>query len=438
MRLGGQAAAVAATCVGLAALSLLLPSSPTYDPWAWLVWGREVASLELATEGGPAWKPLAVAITTVLSPFGDAAPELWLVLTRAATLGALALAWSLGRRLGGVPAAAVAVAGLVAADGWIKHGAWGNSEALVVLLVLGAAELHLRRRERWAFWSLAGGTLLRPEVALFAGAYGVWLWRRERRLRPELVAAAVALPLAWALPEVLASGELGRSAGRAQQPDPGSFAAAGSPMLEALRAAISVPPAPLIAGLVLAAIAATRRRLPPPAALAAAAAVLWALVVAGMAGAGFSGAPRFLLLSAALAGLAAGAAWAAALRGRPGWSLALPIAMAAWAAPGIVADLRELGREAGIQDSLHAAIERRAEVRECPTARTEPFRVPVTAWELGLPLEAVSAERDLGRPAVLRRSARSWRVRPCRPIRLGPSGLARVRHTAAANGVRQP
>ncbi|HYZ71126.1 MAG TPA: hypothetical protein VE528_05655, partial [Thermoleophilaceae bacterium] len=25
--------------VSLAALSLLLPSTPTYDPWAWIVWG---------------------------------------------------------------------------------------------------------------------------------------------------------------------------------------------------------------------------------------------------------------------------------------------------------------------------------------------------------------------------------------------------------------
>ncbi len=36
-------------CLALAALSLLLPSVPTYDPWAWIIWGREVAHLDLVT-----------------------------------------------------------------------------------------------------------------------------------------------------------------------------------------------------------------------------------------------------------------------------------------------------------------------------------------------------------------------------------------------------
>jgi hypothetical protein len=36
-----------AACIGLGALSLLLPSEPSYDPWAWFVWSREIAGLEL-------------------------------------------------------------------------------------------------------------------------------------------------------------------------------------------------------------------------------------------------------------------------------------------------------------------------------------------------------------------------------------------------------
>jgi hypothetical protein len=39
----------------LASLSLLAPSQPGYDAWAWLVWGREAAALELDTVAGPAW-----------------------------------------------------------------------------------------------------------------------------------------------------------------------------------------------------------------------------------------------------------------------------------------------------------------------------------------------------------------------------------------------
>jgi hypothetical protein len=40
-------AKLVAACLMLAGLSLLLPSEPSYDPLAWLVWGRELAYLHL-------------------------------------------------------------------------------------------------------------------------------------------------------------------------------------------------------------------------------------------------------------------------------------------------------------------------------------------------------------------------------------------------------
>ena len=54
-------------CLGLAALSLLTPSTPTYDPWAWIIWGREIAHFDLSTVEGPSWKPLPVFFTTPFS-----------------------------------------------------------------------------------------------------------------------------------------------------------------------------------------------------------------------------------------------------------------------------------------------------------------------------------------------------------------------------------
>jgi hypothetical protein len=42
---------VVVAAFALATLSLLLPSVPTYDPWAWLIWGREIAHGELVTTG---------------------------------------------------------------------------------------------------------------------------------------------------------------------------------------------------------------------------------------------------------------------------------------------------------------------------------------------------------------------------------------------------
>jgi hypothetical protein len=58
-------------CMALAGASLVLPSEPSYDPWAWLVWGREIAQLDLDTTGGPSWKPLPVAFTLLFAPLGE-------------------------------------------------------------------------------------------------------------------------------------------------------------------------------------------------------------------------------------------------------------------------------------------------------------------------------------------------------------------------------
>src|ERR671918_2240582 len=102
-------------CVGLAGLSLLLPSEPSYDPWAWLVWGREIPLLKLDTTGGPSWKPLTVIITTVFAPLTEVSdslpPALWLVVSRAFGLLALVLAFRLAARLAGPPRWAEIVAG---------------------------------------------------------------------------------------------------------------------------------------------------------------------------------------------------------------------------------------------------------------------------------------------------------------------------------------
>ena len=66
----------------IAALSLLIPSTPSYDPWAWLVWGHEIIHLDLHTTGGPSWKPLPMLFTTVFALFGKAQPDLWLIIAR--------------------------------------------------------------------------------------------------------------------------------------------------------------------------------------------------------------------------------------------------------------------------------------------------------------------------------------------------------------------
>src|SRR4051794_22866182 len=131
--------AVVLTCLGLAALSLLGPAVPTYDPWAWIIWGREITHLDLNTVSGPSWKPLPILFTTPFALLGAAAaPALWLLVARAGGLLAIAMAYRLASRLGGRAAGLVAAAALALADEFMRNFARGNSEGLLVALCLWA------------------------------------------------------------------------------------------------------------------------------------------------------------------------------------------------------------------------------------------------------------------------------------------------------------
>src|SRR6185295_6197343 len=137
--------------LGLTALSLLVPAAPTYDPWAWIVWGREILHLDLSTVDGPSWKPLPVLLTTPFALFGSLAPDLWLFTARAGAIAGVVMAFRVARRLGGVPAGAAAATAYAIAPWTIRNAALGNSEGLLVALVLAAVDRHLAGRYRQAF-----------------------------------------------------------------------------------------------------------------------------------------------------------------------------------------------------------------------------------------------------------------------------------------------
>src|SRR5258706_16204200 len=83
-------------CAGLAAISAaVLPTVPSYDPWSWVVWGKEVFDPHLSffVGGGPSWKPLPVVFTAVFGLFGGAAPTLWVIAARAGGLLGLVAAY---------------------------------------------------------------------------------------------------------------------------------------------------------------------------------------------------------------------------------------------------------------------------------------------------------------------------------------------------------
>ena len=239
VRLAGSMPVIIAACLIVAAISLVEPSSPTYDPWAWIMWGREIAHLDLVTEGGPSWKPLPILFTVPFSVFGDhAAPYLWLVIARAGGLLACVMTYRIARRLigggwYGALAGVFAALALFSSFKFVRDASLGNSEALLAALVLWAFERHIDGRRDHALYLAFAGALLRPEVWPFLGLYGLWLWFAEPRLRVRLVVLGALVPALWFLPEWWGSGEPFRAGARANNPNPGSAAFADHPAARA-------------------------------------------------------------------------------------------------------------------------------------------------------------------------------------------------------------
>lgn len=388
-------------CVALSAVSLLGPHVPTYDPTAWLIWGREITHLDLTTLNGPSWKPLPVLFTTPFALLGDTlAPLLWLVVARAGGLFALALAFRVAARLAGPAAGVIAVAALVLENVFVVDFARGNSEGLQVAITLWAIERHLDGQPRDAFaLGLAVG-LLRPEMWPFVAAYGAWLAFRDRRaLLPVAIGFAAMLAL-WFVPDYLGSGQLLRSAARAAEPVDGTPGQAAVPFLAVLSHATHAIVAPAWAGAVVALLVAVRRRRGRAVVLGIAAlAVALTLAVALGAQVGFTGGWRYLVLPASLVCVLAGVGWAelaAASRRRLGAAATSVIVVTALAAclpfvmPAVdhLHDLLEsVGVEAkqtaAIRDAIAAAGGEDA-LKRCGPIATGRYDTQAVAWDLHL------------------------------------------------------
>lgn len=396
---------VLSSCIAVAAASLLIADEPVYDGWSWLVWGRELAGLELDTASGPSWKPLPVLIATPLSLAGDAAPQLWLVLVRVAWVLSFALAAELTYRLAAqhpralrVAAAAFAVIGLaLLADDvtlWGRQAAGGMSEPLLVALVLGAVRAALGRRVRAALALVALAALVRPEAWLLLLVYAAWSWRAHPRVRPVAAALALVVAALWLAPDLLGAGGAGTDRARR---------ATGSPA-EALWWAAGMPLAvawPL-------AIAGARERGAPR--VLAAGALGWIALVAAMTLLDFPGLARFQAPAAATVGVLGGVGLAALLarpralrvRAAPapvGLAIALALATAVTAAglPGRIGDLAQAwtssARISDSHDRLRALVRRtggRNMLLRCGRLATSDVLVRTAlAWQLEVPLSHV-------------------------------------------------
>jgi hypothetical protein len=402
-------AALLAGCLALAALTLLAPSAPSYDPFAWIVWGRQLAGGEpFGLAGGPSWKPLPVLFTAPFSLLGGAAPELWLVVARAGALLALAGACSLGARLAGRWAGAVAAGGLVLLEDIVSLGWRGASEPLLLAALLWAVERHLAGRRGWAFGLGVAAALIRPEVAPFLALYALVLWRpASPRERARLGAGLALLPLLWLGVPALGGDPFAASA-TATVGGP-----AQDPAWTALRRGLPV--------WLLAVVAMLLRRDAAVRVLGGGAAAWLALVVA-MTAAGYSGVGRYMLPAAAVACVLAGVG-VVALAGRSRvLALAVVLAASAWAVQdaGRLDDQVSEGVRVGrLGDQLVRAVDAagRSSLRSCALAG----RVAVNhtaqsalAWELRVPLDRVA--RTLRAPGIVLRARREPAVGVPAPI----------------------
>jgi len=400
------AAALVAGCLALAGLSLLGPSVPSYDPFAWLVWGREIVShgqtLDMA--GGPSWKPLPVFFTAPFALTGGAAPYLWLLVARAGALLGLAGAFALARRLAGAWAGAVAAATLLLTQEYVSLAARGASEPLLIACVLWAVERHLAGRRGTAFALGVGAALIRPEAWPFLGLYALWCWRASRGRERALIAAGLALiPLAWFGPPAVAGEILAAGAHAAKY----NGHTGSDPGWTALKRGIELAVAPVWL-LALAAVGLRgRERVVRWLALGAAA---WLALVVVMTAAGFPGLPRFMLPSAAVACVLAGAGAVELVARAGGGRRALVVAALLVAGAALTASrAATLGDQVRVardavrkQDELTRAIAAmggRAAVLACGGVAVNHTAQSALAWKLHARLDRVGTQLD--RPGIV-------------------------------------
>ena len=209
---GGRTSVVVVlgTTGGLLVVSLLIllwaRTRPGFDPYGWLVWGRQTVAGNLDTNAAPSWKPLPYLFTAPYGLFGHYQLWLWMVTSLAVSLAGAVFAGRIAfaltargsdRRYAAWVAAAFAAAGYFGISSYWHYMLSAQSDPMIVALCLAAIDCHLCGRYRWA-WVLGGlAALGRPEVWLFLGLYSVWAWLRVPSMRWLIGVGLVLLVVLW-------------------------------------------------------------------------------------------------------------------------------------------------------------------------------------------------------------------------------------------------
>ena len=213
-----------AVCALIAAGSLHWGWSVTADAWNWLRWAREMSHFTLDTTGTwTSWKPLPSLLMAPLSAVTEHTPTIWMIVSRASGLAAVAIGFRLTTAL--VVSALPDVDSRSRAAGWVAGSAaavailrlvfgeslQGFSEPVVLALTLAALERALAGQSRSALLIGWASCLVRPDQGLVMVAYSAWLWRREPGLRALIVGLPAAVAVAWIVPDWIGSGLFGNS-----------------------------------------------------------------------------------------------------------------------------------------------------------------------------------------------------------------------------------
>lgn len=319
-------------------LVVLTDIRPDYDPYGWLVWGRQTLHWSLDTNGEPSWKPLAFLFTLPYALVGRAQLWLWMVTAVAISLSGPVFAGRVAYKLTGAspnhrhaPVVAGVFAGiaLLGLSGYMDYILTARSDPMIVALCLAAVDFHLARRPRVAFVMLLLAALGRPEAWLLVGLYALWAWRSVPPMRALVAAGAMFIPTAWFLVPGLTSKSWFIAGDLALHSAPVRH---GNKIFGVVGRFLDLAAAPIeLAALAAIALAVWRRD--RAVLLVAGAAALWVVVEIAFALHGLSGAPRYMFEPAAVMVVLAAAAVGGVLKvaarsSRPA---------AAWSGPAAVA-----------------------------------------------------------------------------------------------------
>jgi hypothetical protein len=458
--LGRRRGWVIASVVLLAAIVFVLVSGmrPEYDPYGWMVWGRQTLHWNLDTNGAPSWKPLTFLFTLPYALAGRGQQFLWMFTAVAAAFSgavfAARIAYRLtgpapGRRYAPVAAALFAGLGVLGIDGYWQLIVYANSDPMIVALCLAAIDCHLSGRPRLAFTMLVLASLARPEAWLFTGIYAVWAWRAVPQMRPLTIAGLVAIPALWFGVSALTAKSIFRAGDLALNSVSALHGNKIGGVIGRFLGLYSVPMKLAAAFAVM--IAAVRRD--RVSLTLAAAAFTWVATEIAFALHGWSAVPRLLTEPAAVMIVLAGSAVGRVLAEPPSASVVLrwagPVAVVALAA-ALVPTARSRAREAhteivkrrqaGIKiDRLQAVIDRLGgadRIKACGQPVTFVGFQSTLAWMVDLNVGNVGYKPgraiDRGDPIVLFKPHElGWQVRPIHTLPASRAACAKLRTDTA-------